>query len=416
MRFLLFGDVAFNFEYTLLVEWDKPREYPGLCIGNLETPILLTGGEPRLKAGPNLSGYSQNFGTFRESFSHLLLNLANNHMMDYGLIGLQSTLALCKQHGVITIGASTTLELARSTHLIELDGVRVGVLGRCETQFGIAEQDRAGVAPLDATIYHSIAQIRREVDIVIISIHGAAEMSPWPSPKWQDRLRSFIDAGADIVHGHHAHVPQGFEVYKNGFICYGLGNFPVNPSLWLSHANTLWSLAIDLDVYKDQTDYACEILVVELIEGRVLVRTGPRNEYTQYNIYLDQCNKPLQDRQLLAGLWQEFAIRAYNLYFAKWLGFQSPSRSVYQSNKDCLYASVRQVRRFLQRRSKDTPPAVPDQSQYLLWYHLFACESHQDAITTALGVLGGELKDLRTVETCRLADEMMPWSVQADNL
>jgi hypothetical protein len=44
----------------------------------------------------------------------------------------------------------------------------------------------------------------------------------------------------------------------------------------------------------------------------------------------------------------------------------------------------------------------------LLWYHLFACDSHNDAIATALGVLGGSLDDLRTPETVRMVDEMMP--------
>ena len=53
-------------------------------------------------------------------------------------------------------------------------------------------------------------------------------------------------------------------------------------------------------------------------------------------------------------------------------------------------------------------------NKLLLWYHLFACESHYDAIATALGVLSGELDDMRTSETHQLSDEMMPWSIGLD--
>jgi poly-gamma-glutamate synthesis protein (capsule biosynthesis protein) len=115
-----------------------------------------------------------------------------------------------------------------------VEGLRIGVLGRCETQFGIALQ-RPGAAALDPTLYESIRKLKSEVDVVVLSVHGAAEMVPWPSPQWQDLLRSFVDCGADIVHGHHSHIPQGYEVYQGKIIFYGLGNFLVNPADWLTH-------------------------------------------------------------------------------------------------------------------------------------------------------------------------------------
>ena len=53
----------------------------------------------------------------------------------------------------------------------------------------------------------------------------------------------------------------------------------------------------------------------------------------------------------------------------------------------------------------------PSQWDYLLWHHMFSCESHRDSLATALGILGGELEDMRTEQTRYLADKMMPWSV-----
>ena len=60
--------------------------------------------------------------------------------------------------------------------------------------------------------------------------------------------------------------------------------------------------------------------------------------------------------------------------------------------------------------SSGANPIDPVCSDYLLWYHMVACESHRQMLATALGVLCGEIRDLRTDESCLLADEMLPWS------
>jgi hypothetical protein len=67
------------------------------------------------------------------------------------------------------------------------------------------------------------------------------------------------------------------------------------------------------------------------------------------------------------------------------------------------------INRFF-RKDFDKISKAPSRQDLLLLYHLFACESHKDAISTALGVMSGELEDYRTNETTHLVDEMMPWS------
>ena len=62
---------------------------------------------------------------------------------------------------------------------------------------------------------------------VIVSVHAAIEDSPWPSPYIRELYHSFIDAGATVVHGHHLHVPQGYETYDEGVI------FTAWATLWL---------------------------------------------------------------------------------------------------------------------------------------------------------------------------------------
>ncbi len=249
-------------------------------------------------------------------------------------------------------------------------------------------------------IYKVINELKSKVDIIIISIHGASEMSPWPSPQWQDLLRSFIDAGATIVHGHHSHVPQGFEEYRNGLIFYGLGNFLVDPDTWKPSKNTLWSVVPEIQVSKKGIEkWDLNTAVIEKNTNGVVVRKSNNQEFLLHKEYLSEVNLPLNDRELLTGLWQEASIRLYYRYYVDWLGFEQERDRL--SLAGIIHLTKAAISKILRHKNRDN-------TQFLLKYHLFACESHRDAIATALGVLGGELDDLRTKTTREIADRMMP--------
>lgn len=399
INLILAGDLCLNDSIDIsLSNHSIINNNSGLWLMNLETPVLLRNILPRPKAGPFLRGNLSNLSSIAKSLNQLCFTLANNHVMDYGEIGLKQTMDSCDQLGITTVGGGKSLKEAYSPVILELKEVRVGIIARCETQFGIASPWRAGVAPLDSTIYEVIRKLKTEVDIVIVSIHGAAEMCPWPSPEWQDLLRSFVDAGANIIHGHHAHVPQGYENYNGGLIFYGLGNFLVDPMCWKGKPNTLWSVVGDCDLALDKLSYSIKTIVVEEAKDGISVRLSSDEEFQNHSAYLSKCNQPLKDRVLLTGLWQEAAVRMYNLTYAEYLGFKT---------RPGIKARLGRLRKKLKGTIEGS-----SREKLLLPYHLFACESHCDAITTALGVLGGELEDLRTDETHRLADEMMPWSTE----
>jgi len=335
--------------------------------------------------------------------------------MDYGESALFHTIDVCRDLGIPTVGAGEYLEKACSPLIIEVNELKVGIIGRCETQFGVASSVRPGVSALDSTVYSAITHLKKRVDIVILSIHGASEMCPWPSPKWQDLLRSYIDVGCNIVHGHHAHVPQGYEDYNGGVIFYGLGNFLVSYKEWQAHPNTLWSVIAELDI-DSSTDFKQTIKtsVIDQAEESVLIRQSTSYEFQNHLDYLAIANKPLQNRTLLTGLWQESAIRMYYLWYSGWLGFAQPSNRFTNSVSVRLFlGKLKNSLGYKFARIKPiTKNVSPSRQQLLTWYHLFACESHCEAIVTALGVLGGELDDLRTTETKAIVDKMMPWSTQ----
>lgn len=382
------------------------REYDCPVCANLEGPVTEED-VGATKAGPNLK-ISYNQMDLLKS-RDVIMSLANNHMMDYGKQGLLDTIQACERADIAVTGAGVNLHSARRPALIRNNDISIGIIGCCETQFGIATEWRAGVYPICPKIYRQIRELHGNVDIVIVSIHGAAEMCPWPSPQWQDLLRSFIDAGATIVHGHHSHIPQGCEEYKNSLILYGLGNFLVDPARWQDTPNALWSIISDVTLSKNGIEkYLIKTAVIE--DGEyVVVRESNDNETSLHKEYLSQANYPLKNRKLLTGLWQESAIRMYHLWNAKWLGFEK--EIVQWGVRDGLRIFGHSVKKYLfVKHYNSKQSASVSQNNLLLWYHLFACESHRESIAAALGVLSGELEDMRTDETRALADQMMPWS------
>jgi len=406
VKITLLGDIwLIDANEVLMPEIDSETR---LCIANLETPVCLNQTSPRPKSGPSLKGSLSTLSLVRNSFDKLCLNLANNHAMDYGESGLRDTLDTCNRLGIRTVGAGSDLANAHAPIIQEIDGVRIGILGCCETQFGIATVRQAGVAALKPTIYGTIRELESEVDIVIVSIHGAAEYCPWPSPLWQDLLRSFVDSGARIVHGHHAHVPQGYEAYNGGCIFYGLGNFLIDPSRWIDHPSGLWSVVSDCNFNADGLTFSIRTIAIENSGANVCVRLSTDSEFQKHSVYLSKCNLPLENRILLTALWQEAAMRMYDLWYAGWLGFHSTRLGRQRSATRIRLSALKQAFRtaILGRR----PPTL---EREMLWYHAFSCESHREVTSTALGVMCGELDDLRTDETQRLADEMMPWSVSS---
>ena len=375
-----------------------------LIVVNLETP-LPDHPAPRSKSGPVIAGQFEALDGWVSD--RLVLSLANNHMMDHGESGLEATLRRCRRSGCSAVGAGRDLDAACEPAIREANGVKVGVLGVAETQFGMATPQRAGVAPIIPGKTESLVRsLAEQVDVVIVSVHGAGELCPWPSPSWQQRLRGFIDAGAMIVHGHHAHVPQGYEQYKQGVIVYGLGNFLVDPAKWRHIRDSLWSLVVDVAVSRAGVEDLA-VGMAEVEDGTpVVARCSTDAERAAHGEYLARALAPLSDPVFLTGLWQEYAVRTYGRDYVRWLGF---SRRTEAGVRQSLRDVCRGVRDLVlgKRRSKESF----DLDDLLRWYHLFACESHRDAISSALGVLVGELEDMRSERTRTWADEMMPWSL-----
>jgi poly-gamma-glutamate synthesis protein (capsule biosynthesis protein) len=157
-----------------------------------------------------------------------VVTLANNHILDYGSDGLLDTIHYLDSLRIKHVGAGNDLEEARKPTIFEIKGLRIGFQGYFGAGAFAAGVSRAGVAPRFEAALRSDIQRLREIDkvrYVVLSIHWGKEKALYPQP-WQIILAHHaVDAGADLVVGHHPHVLQGIEKYKNAVIAYSLGNF-----------------------------------------------------------------------------------------------------------------------------------------------------------------------------------------------
>jgi hypothetical protein len=151
-----------------------------------------------------------------------LVNLANNHALDYGASGFESTISAVESAGIGYIGVIRHGK--QRPYVFNTDTGSIGVLGYT---IAAGSNTSLGVAPLDrALILDELAELkRRTIDRVIINLHWGEEYVAYPSPAQQKLARELIDQGADVIVGHHPHVVQGVEQYKGGVIFYSLGNF-----------------------------------------------------------------------------------------------------------------------------------------------------------------------------------------------
>jgi poly-gamma-glutamate capsule biosynthesis protein CapA/YwtB (metallophosphatase superfamily) len=166
-----------------------------------------------------------------------VLSLANNHLMDYGKEGLLSTIEALRNAGLRHVGAGANRHEACAPLLLEVAGRRVAFLARSAVVVSspsYAGENVPGVASLepDDTVA-AIRASRSQADIVVVLIHWGIEEYSYPSPTQRELARRLVDAGADVILGHHPHVLQGIEHCGSGVVAYSLGNFLFNEFDWI---------------------------------------------------------------------------------------------------------------------------------------------------------------------------------------
>jgi len=158
-----------------------------------------------------------------------VLVLANNHILDYGEVALLDTLELLEQEGIMYVGAGRNEAEARRPIIVESQGLKVALLAYTYTY--PATSKRPGAALIrEKNIKADVHKAKALADTVVVSLHHGIEYSDYPLPAHISLAHKIVDWGAHLVLGHHPHVLQGIEHYKDGVIAYSLGNFVIDLS------------------------------------------------------------------------------------------------------------------------------------------------------------------------------------------
>ena len=219
-----------------------------LAIGHLEVPHTARGAElkgdvPAPGAPPeNLAAIAQaGFG---------VVSLAGNHIADCGLEGIADTIAGLDAQGVAHCGAALDLAAARAPAIVTRGGRRIALLSyncvgpeaswagadtagcawlRIDTADGAPIAPAAALTTLTdeavAMLRADIATVRERADLVLVALHKGIVHTPARLAPYERALsHAAIDAGADVVIGHHAHIVRGIEFHRGKPIFHGLGN------------------------------------------------------------------------------------------------------------------------------------------------------------------------------------------------
>ena len=159
-----------------------------------------------------------------------VFGLANNHMMDFGAKGLEDTLAALDGAGVYHAGGGLNLSEARRPAVVKLPERQsaVAVLSYAMTfpEDFFAGRRKPGTSPGNLEyVEEDVAAATKLAPIVVIACHWSEELLPTPKDYQRETAHRAIAQGAALVVGHHPHVLQGVEFYRDGVIFYSLGNF-----------------------------------------------------------------------------------------------------------------------------------------------------------------------------------------------
>jgi poly-gamma-glutamate capsule biosynthesis protein CapA/YwtB (metallophosphatase superfamily) len=160
-----------------------------------------------------------------------VVTVANNHAVDYGPSALLDTIKNLKAAGIKVAGGGRDFAAAHTPALIKTKaGATIAFLGYDDviwpgyaataTQAGIAE----AVTDM-AQVKSDIRKAKKVADFVVVAFHWGFEYEHYPVAQQTSEGHAAIDAGADLVIGHHPHVLQGFEAYHGRLIAYSLGDF-----------------------------------------------------------------------------------------------------------------------------------------------------------------------------------------------
>lgn len=234
------SQVGDRFDYVF-DKWNEVGPYDVFMV-NLEHPV--TQATTKVPKEFNFKMHPKYLRTLQLGGINII-NAANNHVADYGLQGIYDTMRYLDSAGIRYVGIGKNLAEARKPVIFEKNGKKIGFLGYHGGGKFAAMGHQAGIAPrYGQYIAEDVARLRPEVDYVIVNFHWGTELEENPSNGQIQLAHQVIDAGADLIVGHHPHILQGIERYKGKVIAYSLGNFIFGGNFRSSYSTAVLKVAL----------------------------------------------------------------------------------------------------------------------------------------------------------------------------
>lgn len=244
-----------------------------------------------------------------------VVTLANNHIMDFGEGGLLSTIQTLDRIGIKHCGAGQDLHEAHQPAVIESNGKKIAFFGYSmtfPTEFYARKESSGTAYPEPELMQHALEVWENFVDFTVVSFHWSAEKRDTPKDYQTYFAHLAIDSGADLILGHHPHVLQGIELYKNRLIAYSLGNFAFGSY----SKNAVDSIILKVYLNDDGLQYAqCIPINVDNreIEFQPALLNGKRKEAVLSNLSklsldLNNGRNILDDSGIILGDWADFHV------------------------------------------------------------------------------------------------------------
>lgn len=242
-----------------------------IAIANFET--VTAGNDKRFSGFPQFNSPKETLFAIKDT-GFDILSTANNHCLDGGRDGILNTLKSIEEYGLKSAG--TYKDKNRELLIEEKNGVKLGFLsytyGLNGLEFYLSEEELNNMINLidEEKIKDDIEKIKKEVDVVVVSVHWGVEYQREPNDIQIDLGHKMVDWGANIVLGSHPHVLQKSEIIKkdgkDNFIIYSMGNFFSNQRKeTMGNSFTEDGVMVEIDIEKDIANNETKIKNIEFL-------------------------------------------------------------------------------------------------------------------------------------------------------
>jgi len=233
MKIIFLGDIAFTGILSTEPEKNSKRfgevlpilEQADMIFANLEVPVKVDNERNELKKRIHFS-LPKPTEKLLKMLNIGCVSLANNHIFDCKLSGLKETINLLDKLRIWHTGAGWKKEHTDPV-IVELDDLKIGFIAYVDKSTNPKTETFSELFinyfDLEKVI-EDVEALKPKVDKIICSIHWGIDYSHYPTEQQRLIARELIDAGVNIVMGHHPHTLQPYERYKKGYVFYSLGN------------------------------------------------------------------------------------------------------------------------------------------------------------------------------------------------